>query len=345
MMEGNIYSKLTFAEMNERNINAKDLLSWSAPIDLIERYESYLETPNTFSMFEPYKNCTALWFGPNCQYTFDSNELFSDIVRATFISKEIYLTDWSCYVLIKCNRGPPPSCLDCREICDGNVDCLQLEINECQTNEYRCHQGMCIPEQFINDSPYNPDCLDSSDENDYEEKLDTIDRGPVYNYYILGTEYPNCFQDPSFRCEDTNHRLKYFPEHSVCGDGQPSVLHLPHKLDKTSNNFEDRYVCRNKRVQILEDSFIRNFQHSNLTYECWSTMMCFTYIIDNEYYTDECFELIMERDDFNYISIESKCNNSDYIIFPEFPIIQGHIRLGYWTNKTFLYTGLGLYLL
>ncbi|CAF5216121.1 unnamed protein product, partial [Rotaria magnacalcarata] len=106
---------------------------------------------------------------------------------------------------------PPPSCLDWREICDGIVDCLdgideldclELEINECDEHEYRCHQGMCVPEQFINDNPCNPDCLDSSDEDDYSQEVATPDKY-IPDFYTNGVEYPDCYQDPSFRCEES----------------------------------------------------------------------------------------------------------------------------------------------
>ncbi|CAF5066706.1 unnamed protein product, partial [Rotaria magnacalcarata] len=40
----------------------------------------------------------------------------------------------------------------------------QLEINECAENEYRCHNGQCIPMEFFHDSSLNPDCLDRTDE-------------------------------------------------------------------------------------------------------------------------------------------------------------------------------------
>lgn len=183
IINNNILSSMAFEEMRKEKINAKDLLSWSAPIDLIENYQSYLESESISLMSEWYYNCSGEWFGQFCQYTFDSNELFTDIVTETFRRKEFDMnveeTNLTCYVLIDCDRGPPSSCLDWREICDGTVDCLngideinclELEITRCNENEYRCYQGMCILEQFLNDSPYNPDCLDSSDEDDYTLK-------------------------------------------------------------------------------------------------------------------------------------------------------------------------------
>ncbi|CAF4331322.1 unnamed protein product, partial [Rotaria magnacalcarata] len=40
----------------------------------------------------------------------------------------------------------------------------QLEINECADNEYRYHNGQCIPMKYFHDSSLNPDCLDRTDE-------------------------------------------------------------------------------------------------------------------------------------------------------------------------------------
>ncbi len=96
------------------------------------------------------------------------------IVKQTFEAKkrlanDVYEYSWpnitnlTCYIHLECNRGSAPICLDWREMCDGQIDyigsgvdemnCFELEKNECQSNEYRCHNGMCIPEQFLNDSP------------------------------------------------------------------------------------------------------------------------------------------------------------------------------------------------
>ncbi|CAF2050960.1 unnamed protein product [Rotaria magnacalcarata] len=237
---------------------------------------------------------------------------------------------------------PPPSCLDWREICDGIVDCLdgideldclELEINECDEHEYRCHQGMCVPEQFINDNPCNPDCLDSSDEDDYSQEVATPDKY-IPDFYTNGVEYPDCYQDPSFRCEESNHRLKIFLLNSVCGDGQPSIAHLAHKGGRILNNFKDQYVCQNKRIQMLEASLASHAGNSNLSYECWYAMMCIAYMTDEDY-DSECDALLEEMDDEGRMSLENRCNRSDHVIFPVHPILEGHVRFGYWTRKSF----------
>ncbi|CAF3498607.1 unnamed protein product [Rotaria sp. Silwood1] len=123
---------------------------------------------------------------------------------------------------LKCNRGPSPLCLDWREICDGRIDCfedgidevncIELEMNECEKNEYRCQNGMCVPEQFLNDSPQNPDCLDSTDEKDEE--------------LVTGNDVAadDCAKDPAFRCEESHH--SHILRNFVCGDGQEPHFRL-----------------------------------------------------------------------------------------------------------------------
>ncbi len=111
----------------------------------------------------------------------------------------INMTNLTCYVHLKCNRGPAPIC-------------FELEINQCESNEYQCHNGMCISEVFFRDDLFEPECLDSTDESYY-----------IHN--LLGVVgFLSCYLDPSFRCEDAFH-----PHHELdfaCGDGQQNSLNL-----------------------------------------------------------------------------------------------------------------------
>ncbi|CAF1535795.1 unnamed protein product, partial [Rotaria sordida] len=89
-----------------------------------------------------------------------------------------------CYTTLICNSGL--MCLDWRHICDGKQQCMEgldeefcekLEFNECEDDEYRCANGMCIPEEYWLDGDYDCewDCSDGSDEqrlfimNDFTE--------------------------------------------------------------------------------------------------------------------------------------------------------------------------------
>ncbi|CAF1085109.1 unnamed protein product [Adineta steineri] len=174
---------------------------------------------------EQIYKCNNPWFGSTCQYIFNSYSPFEltlhslqtahsfelDIKRSSNISS---LT-MTCYTHLICNRGPPPACLDWREICDGKIDCGNdngidelfceyLEILKCAKNEYRCLNGrQCIPEEFYRDDPLNPDCQDGSDE--------------IVSDSIEPLTYPHeCDRDPAFRCEERTCP----PNTLSCGDGQ-----------------------------------------------------------------------------------------------------------------------------
>lgn len=206
-----------FAELQKNNISSEMLLSRSASINLVERYQIFLNNisdPLTSSAEETlFYNCTSEWFGPFCRFGFFGNHTYRsvvDIVRNTMRSKQKMpnVGHITCYVHLKCQRSTS-LCLDWREICDGKIDCIdgsdefdcwRMEINECASNEYRCRNGQCVPKIFFHDDPLNPDCLDQTDEVSLK-------------YYLS-----YCSEDPSFRCQELTCRpgTKEFP----CGDGQ-----------------------------------------------------------------------------------------------------------------------------
>ncbi|CAF4614890.1 unnamed protein product, partial [Rotaria socialis] len=136
---------------------------------------------NASSETQFFYNCTLPYFGPLCQYTFDEYEPYctslNEIIHNSYLFT--YQSDtFTCYIHLKCNRGPLPICLDWTEICN--------EINECQANEYRCQNGQCIPEDFFRDDIYIPDCFDTSDEN--------FQQNSTYTYCTT--------TEPTFGCED-----------------------------------------------------------------------------------------------------------------------------------------------
>ncbi|CAF1313102.1 unnamed protein product [Rotaria sordida] len=58
-------------------------------------------------------------------------------------------------------------CLPGEQQCIDRTDkdrCEELELNECEENEYRCQDGLCIGEQYWLDGEY--DCLDQTDEQE-----------------------------------------------------------------------------------------------------------------------------------------------------------------------------------
>lgn len=235
---------ITFQTLREQNVTKRDLILWSASIDLIERFEAGDGLPS-----EIFYNCTPPWFGDYCQYAFGSSVLFfPDIVNETFVMKvpdDLYSpiehTNLTCYVHLQCNRGPAPMCLDWREVCDGQIDCLdgsedeqncfQVELNECGNDEFRCHNGMCIPNAFLYDDELNPDCMDGTDE------------------IQISSYTRKCYQDPAFRCSE---RGNTYNDGFNCGDdGFRSTFAVP-LLEKVC--LSERDYLFSKIVWYLHES-------------------------------------------------------------------------------------------
>ncbi|CAF1003630.1 unnamed protein product [Adineta steineri] len=330
LINGSILSVFTFGELSKQNISTSDLLSWSAPVDLIERYEQYIATLNSSLESEEFYNCTSSWFGSFCQYTFNLDATFDNIVKQTFEAKYTKdcdlrlilprITNMTCYEHLKCNRGPTPMCLDWHEICDGQIHCIgsgvdetncfELEKNECENDQYRCHNGMCIPEQFLNDDPVYPDCLDVSDEHFYSKAVDQC------------KDLHECLVDPTFRCEDVNYPIDFLltqrrsrpsKQHGFNTQNKEEFLAMLHTFD-------------NRRHITFDHSILLNQEHTNLTYECWLLMSCLTF----GRFTDMCDTVCSTR--FCYLRIQSRCNTTAYVIFPTMPVFHGHVLFGYWTE-------------
>ncbi|CAF4283680.1 unnamed protein product, partial [Rotaria sp. Silwood2] len=194
----------SFADLNEQNITSQQLYLWSAPMDIIENYQLYLNqlsiSNETLLGAQLFYNCSLSSFGPLGQYSFDYYEphfrSLAEVIHNFYKNNAYKPTTLTCYTHLKCNRGPAPVCLDWSEICDGKVDCLdggldeqncwQLEVNDCEDNEYRYTNGQCIPYTFFLDEEAMPDCLDGTDEIRY-----------LYNELYRCSD-----KEPTFACED-----------------------------------------------------------------------------------------------------------------------------------------------
>ena len=255
--ENTVGPRFTMMQLKEQNITSSMLLAWSSTIDYAEEYQIFLNSNPTVSPdTEPvFHNCTSSWFGPYCRFTFGyrKDQSFHDIVRFIFdsrtrVSKEAHI---SCYVHLHCQTQL--TCLDWREICDGKNDCVdgldehqcwELEANECAANEYRCHNGQCIPVEFFRDGSLNPDCLDRTDES------------------LQRDDFSVCRKDPGFRCEE--HLCHPGGADFPCGDGQ------------CTNGL---YPCFNGRSITLPGDFCSNatacwLQLSNQVDSKWCKKFC-----------------------------------------------------------------------
>ena len=282
--------KFTFHQLSEQNITGRQLYLWSAPIDLIEDYQFYLDqrsTTNDLSLSENlFYNCTMPRFGPMCQYQlpyhYQDHSSLDEIIKNFYANYEYaFMTSFTCYIHLQCHRGPSPLCLQWMEICDGKIDCLdggqdeehcwQLEINECKTDEYRCHNGQCIPQSFHRDLGAVADCADISDEPSTTLKLMVFCR---HN------------DQPSFSCEDqlaqyTNQLNSYLKKHTEL---------LTKTIYSSRNNF--------------------------LSEECWSALKS---LLDLTYSSDES--------DHYIDMIQDNCSETFY--FPNVPVLFNNIYFLY----------------
>ena len=206
------------------------------------------------------------------------------------------MTNLSCGTFLECNRGEPHFCLDWREVCNGQADCidgeldealcLYLEINECGEEEYRCNNGLCILQDFWRDDNYTADCLARSDE------------------VMFPTE--SCYANPSFLCEESlcGPDSPLFP----CGDGQC----VPY--------FDQ---CHNARNFLLCQSILVK---SNVSDECRRVVACRTKVVDN---IDgmPCVFWLQNKPTSVLLG-----NCEPIFQFPSISILRGHVRLLYRNN-------------
>jgi len=253
----------TFLQLKEKSISSSQLMEWSTSMDLIENYQAYLDGDlnidfNNSEQQYIFYNCTSLWFGPRCQYSFNSKTIPTEyhIYIEYTMGFHYYPPIPSCYIHLECNRDLMKVCLDWREICDEREDCrdgederecVKLEENLCNENEFRCHNGQCIPIEFYRDDSMNPDCLDGTDEPF------TIENNR------------QCYQDAAFRCEETAcYPQMYTLQPYSCGDGECRPL--------SGGCWSHRYENTNYPIPP--------FPWIGFNRSCFTAMTCLTHVSD-----------------------------------------------------------------
>ena len=169
-----------FSNLSASQINRSTILhQWKSSLERVEQYLRYLRDPDQHDGYL----CQCVHpqsFGKNCEYrlpvgsTLDQTLQWQIKMKSTYgISMQEY-GSIICYNTYRCESGL--LCLDWREICDGIQQCMfgddekncdLLEMNECSENEYRCQNGMCIPDEHFLDGDL--DCLDWSDEMSFKQ--------------------------------------------------------------------------------------------------------------------------------------------------------------------------------
>jgi hypothetical protein len=137
----------TFEQLREMNISTYQLLEWYAPLDMIEEY-ALGET----GLFFNCSNNDKLWFGVQCEYTFNSADYFPKLVVGRQNDKKkhipdnlLSITNGTCYIMDH-NDCKAILCLDWREICDGKH--LTINLVDQHINKVKNHTI------WISDTPH-----------------------------------------------------------------------------------------------------------------------------------------------------------------------------------------------
>lgn len=156
-----------FIDLLREGIRPFEVLQWNSGLAIADAYAaSYYSntTPQSFLC-----NCTQPGtFGRYCQYQLTHEQQSFEVSQRLQVRERFPLRyhhqlygDILCYTTLSCNFGL--LCLDWRDICDGEQhceygwdeeNCDKLEFNECEKDEYRCDNGMCIPEDYWLDGTY-----------------------------------------------------------------------------------------------------------------------------------------------------------------------------------------------
>lgn len=164
-------TRLSFQSLFEENISPDDLLQWNVSLEQVDDYAYFIHLRQQTNRTINEYLCRCIepgTFGKFCEYQFlDETTSFEESINAQFAEKERnhfgaqYHGDILCYHTPLCYSGL--LCLDWRNICDGEqqcyggadeLNCDLLEFNECDDDEYRCVNGMCIPEEYWLDGKF-----------------------------------------------------------------------------------------------------------------------------------------------------------------------------------------------
>jgi hypothetical protein len=155
-----------FSDLRLRNISAREILDWSSSIEVADQYAAFLND-NIHHIDGIMCECKIpSTFGKFCEYEMYGYSTIKENLEAQFNYKGEQKNQYKdqlyghtlCYTTLECDSGL--LCLDYRDICDGRQQCQdgwdeencdKLEFNECDDDEYRCLNGMCIPEQYFLD--------------------------------------------------------------------------------------------------------------------------------------------------------------------------------------------------
>ena len=285
----------SFADLHRKNVNISTILhKWKSSIEKVEEYSRYLNSTESFHGFI----CECIdpqSFGKNCEYRLPTGTTFAQAATAeNFLEKTnaSYVQlhgDVLSYETLQCDAGLLG--LDWRDICDGVQQCMAgldeencdlLEFNECEDDEYRCMNGMCIPQEYFLDGQF--DCLDWSDEIQYYDDV-------------------NCaIGEASIQCDD---RICP-PNRFSCGDGQCIVDRLNFQI-----MFQVKSECRSRREQyfLCETHYIKDMW-TLPNGRCYEDLVYNASLVTNHTAEDKC-QYIFQCDLSGAVEIHCPCGGNN----------------------------------
>jgi hypothetical protein len=156
--------QLLFVDLDEQKISPAEVLVWSSSVERADDYANFYYNKQLVSKNDSLCNCTRPGtFGLRCEFELLHEAItFEDAIESQFKQKKD--DPWGiqrhgnilCYrPFFECDYGL--LCLDWRNICDGAQHCIDgydeencdiIEFNECEDDEYRCANGMCIAHEY-----------------------------------------------------------------------------------------------------------------------------------------------------------------------------------------------------
>jgi hypothetical protein len=164
--------RMDFSTLKAIGIEPDVVLRWSSSIEKADAYAAFLYHSSSSTSLTAAKlflcNCSILSegiFGKFCHYKlmFGATTILDALEEqfshrdARWVSHQLW-GNTLCYHTLSCDSGL--LCLDWQNICDGTQNCMDgwdevncdmLEFNECNENEFRCSNGLCIPDAYFLD--------------------------------------------------------------------------------------------------------------------------------------------------------------------------------------------------
>ncbi|CAF0870661.1 unnamed protein product [Didymodactylos carnosus] len=315
--DGTPYS---FKDLKQRDIQSDQLFDWYASIDVIEQYQSYIDSRSNYDGETTFCNCSGRAFGQFCEYSFileNTNPKvtsLSSLLLMTYrykINTYKYLDKLNKIINATCYQQCPDminktkvKCLDWREVCDGKIDCwdaidessmcFELERNHCNNElEYRCRMGTCISKSFAFD--IYPDCMDDSDE---------VDTGPVarsyYGCILLSTiecEEHFCGR-AQFSCNDGQCLRNYFQYFDTNFDNSPCFnLH--------DESFWTDMFYLNNLTRVNNDDCLLYTMCKFGFHRIHKNVECVEPLINEDAYLIKCYSRLVKLPTYNFFAYPS----------------------------------------